>query len=303
MHGAIETLTRRDHLATPQWLNGLVQGQAMYAAPKGTWCLLEVGFEAFEVFLDCHIPGAVYLDTARLEREPYWNILPDAELEAVLLNLGICHDTTVVLYGRNTTAAGRVAHAMLYAGVADVRLLDGGFAAWEAAGLPTEAGDNPPRVPAVHFGTPFPLNPHFMVNTAQAAQLVKRPDGVLASIRTWDEFTGKTSGYCYIKAKGEIPGARWGHAGHSDDMNSMSDFQNHDGTMKPPESIRELWGKAGIRPDLNVAFYCGTGWRASLAFYYAWLMGWDRIAVYDGGWFEWSSGEPSTNETLPSTVK
>jgi thiosulfate/3-mercaptopyruvate sulfurtransferase len=40
---------------------------------------------------------------------------------------------------------------------------------------------------------------------------------------------------------------------------------------------------------MQIAFYCGTGWRASLAFFYAWLMGWQRISVYDGGWLEWSS--------------
>jgi thiosulfate/3-mercaptopyruvate sulfurtransferase len=40
---------------------------------------------------------------------------------------------------------------------------------------------------------------------------------------------------------------------------------------------------------MRIAFYCGTGWRASLAFFYAWLMGWEHISVYDGGWFEWSS--------------
>jgi thiosulfate/3-mercaptopyruvate sulfurtransferase len=39
-------------------------------------------------------------------------------------------------------------------------------------------------------------------------------------------------------------------------------------------------------------FYCGTGWRASLAFFYAWLMNWQRIGVYDGGWCEWS-GDPA----------
>jgi len=43
-----------------------------------------------------------------------------------------------------------------------------------------------------------------------------------------------------------------------------------------------------ITPEKWVAFYCGTGWRASETWFYAYLMGWDRIAVYDGGWFEWS---------------
>jgi 3-mercaptopyruvate sulfurtransferase SseA len=43
-----------------------------------------------------------------------------------------------------------------------------------------------------------------------------------------------------------------------------------------------------------VAFYCGTGWGASETWFYAYLMGWARIAVYDGGWFEWSQ-DPISN--------
>jgi len=77
-----------------------------------------------------------------------------------------------------------------------------------------------------------------------------------------------------------------------DDVNSMSDFHNPDGTMKSPTDICAFWGKAGIHSGRKTAFYCGTGWRASLAFFYAWLMNRERISVYDGGWCEWSS-DPS----------
>jgi 3-mercaptopyruvate sulfurtransferase SseA len=254
-----------------------------------------------DAFLIGHIPGAAYLDTNCLEEEPFWNKVADQELLRILLSLGICHDSTVVLYGRNTTAAARAAHLMLYAGVRDVRMLDGGYAAWQRAALPAETGAGMSHYPtATHFGSPFPGNPHYMVQTPQAKALLQSPGGVLASIRTWDEFTGTTSGYCYIKAKGDIPGARWGRAGEGGDMNSMSDFQQSDGTMKPPQEISEFWTAEGIHSGQSVAFYCGTGWRASLAFYYAWLMGWERIAVYDGGWFEWSS-DPSNPVTQSNT--
>ena len=69
----------------------------------------------------------------------------------------------------------------------------------------------------------------------------------------------------------------------------MSAFQWPDGTMRPAREITRFWQEEAIHPGLQTAFYCGTGWRASVAFYYAWLMGWENISVYDGGWFEWSA--------------
>jgi thiosulfate/3-mercaptopyruvate sulfurtransferase len=98
---------------------------------------------------------------------------------------------------------------------------------------------------------------------------------------------GETSGYSYIAQRGEIAGALWGHAGNDGDVNSMSSFQDAQGCMRPASDIAALWAAAGIHPGMRLAFYCGTGWRASLAFFYAWLMGWQDIGVFDGGWYEW----------------
>lgn len=283
-----QDLARKQQLITPAWLVGLMAGAAVAALPAKNWRLLEVGCGAYDDFLGGHLPGAVYLDTHRLEAGPFWNKVPDDALLQLLLGLGIAHDTTVVVYGRNTTAAARAAHLMLYAGVSDTRLLDGGYAAWLRAGLPCAPGPAPPCKPARGFGAAFPGRPHYLMTTAQAAALLLQPDGALVSIRTRDEFTGKTSGYPYISAKGDIPGARWGRAGDGSDVNNMSAFQWPDGTMRPAQEITRFWQAENIHPGLRTAFYCGTGWRASVAFYYAWLMGWENISVYDGGWFEWS---------------
>ncbi|MCG7586255.1 rhodanese-like domain-containing protein, partial [Photobacterium sp. OFAV2-7] len=58
----------------------------------------------------------------------------------------------------------------------------------------------------------------------------------------------------------------------------------------------------GINESQKVSFYCGTGWRASETFFYAYAMGWEDISVFDGGWFEWS-GDPanpsSTGDVTP----
>jgi thiosulfate/3-mercaptopyruvate sulfurtransferase len=288
-------LPRWQHLVTPAWLAGLVAGAAIAAAPAGAWRLFEAGYGEADAFAAGHIPGAGYLDTAWFEHGPLWNKVPDTALERVLLAHGIRHDVTVILYGRNALAAARIAHPLLYAGVADVRLLDGGFAAWQRAGLPLETG--PPRQAATaaadKFGVPFPVRPDCLFDTGQVRDLIECGHGTLASIRTWAEFTGATSGYDYIAARGEIPGARWGRAGADGDVNSMAAYQHADGRMKPAAAIRAMWHDAGIDAGRLTVFYCGTGWRASLAFFYAWLMGWERIGVYDGGWCEWSLAAPA----------
>lgn len=285
-------LARWRQLPSPAWLARLLAGAPVQAAPAGAWRLFEVGCDSGAAYLAGHIPGAAYIDTNRLERQPLWNKVSDEALLALLLENGIGHDTTVILYGRNSLAAARAAHLMLYAGVADVRLLDGGLDGWLRAGHALQQGAPAPVPPAAVFGAPFPARPDFLIDTAQARELLQQADGALVSIRTWQEHVGATSGYSYIEARGDIPGARWGRAGNDGDVHSMSEYQHADGTMKPPAEISALWRQAGVGPGQRTAFYCGTGWRASLAFFYAWLMAWERISVYDGGWCEWSRVNP-----------
>jgi thiosulfate/3-mercaptopyruvate sulfurtransferase len=297
-------LPRWRQLVPVDWLAALLAGQRVVAEPSSHWLLMEVACDGLDAYLGGHIPGAHYLDTRQFEQLPFWNALPLDALQQVLLHAGIQPDSTVILYGRNMLAAARVAHLLLTAGVADVRLLDGGLAAWCAAGhslvqrLETQcrpcavaalagefyvagAGTSPPAR--------FAARPDYLIHTAQASALRAQPASALVSIRTRAEFMGETSGYSYIAARGEIAGALWGHAGEDGDVNSMRNFQDALGRMKPASEIAALWREAGIHPEMQVAFYCGTGWRASMAFFYAWLMGWERISVYDGGWFEWSS--------------
>ncbi|SIR51504.1 thiosulfate sulfurtransferase [Aeromonas sp. RU39B] len=284
-----ERLARWQQLVYPQWLESLRKGEKIVEAPKGDWKLFEVDWGAPKTFLLGHIPGAGYIDTNAIESEPLWNKVANADLEKFLLGKGIRHDTTVILYGRNTMAAARAAQIMMYAGVEDVRLLDGGFEAWKnqyVRMLPTETGLPKEYAPAKDFGVTIPQHPEYLIDVPGAKKVLAEKDGALVSVRSWPEFTGETSGYSYIKPKGDIPGAKWGHAGV--DANDMSDYHNPDGTMKDASQIVDMWAQWGITPDKQVSFYCGTGWRASEAFYYAWLMDWKRISVYDGGWYEWS---------------
>jgi thiosulfate/3-mercaptopyruvate sulfurtransferase len=283
----LQKMAHFEQLVYPQWLHDLQQKKPLTAAPAGDWKVIEAGWGSPKKYLLSHIPGAGYIDTNEVESEPLWNKVSDGQLKAILARHGVRHDTTVILYGRDVYAAARVAQIMLYAGVKDVRLLDGGWQTWSDSDLPVERGMPPKVEPASDFGAPIPGQPQLMLDMPQARALLHRKDASLVSIRSWPEFIGTTSGYSYIKPKGEIAGARWGHAGS--DSTHMEDFHNPDGTMRTPDDITAMWKSWNISSDQQVSFYCGTGWRASETFMYARAMGWKNVSVYDGGWYEWSA--------------
>ena len=167
------------------------------------------------------------------------------------------------------------------------------------------ARDRPSRAHArsTSFGVTVPLRPEVIVDIEEAKEIIADPAGAaLVSVRTWREHIGDVSGYNYIGPAGRIKGDVWGNCGT--DAYHMQHYRNVDNTMRAYPEIAANWDEAGITPDKWVAFYCGTGWRASETWFYAYLQGWQRIAVYDGGWFEWSQ-DPINNPIeigLPEAV-
>jgi thiosulfate/3-mercaptopyruvate sulfurtransferase len=303
----VERLARHESLVHPAWLRALLAGAETEAQPAGPSLLFHVNFGVPEEYEDGHIPGALYLDTNRIEDPESWNRRTAEELDSTLRALGITTDTTVILYGRDTEghanekwpgrragqiAACRAAVILRYCGVDDVRVLDGGYDHWVQAGGTLETTvRQPTRVPA--FGATIPRRPEVLVDIEEAKAILADRDGAaLVSVRTWREHIGEVSGYNYIGPAGRIAGDVWGNCGT--DAYHMQHYRNVDNTMRPYPEIAANWAAAGITPDKWVAFYCGTGWRAAETWFYAHLMGWPRIAVYDGGWFEWSR-DPLSN--------
>jgi molybdopterin synthase sulfurtransferase len=303
----VEALPNYDKLVHTDWLREVLDGGRPEAAPAGAFLLFHVNFGVPEEYEEGHIPGAMYLDTNRLESPDDWNRRSPEELEQTLCALGITHDTTVILYGRDTEgqanekwpgrragqiAATRAAMILRYCGVDDVRLLDGGYDWWVREGNPLETVVREPA-PVSSFGVQIPLRPEVIVDIDEAKQILADPEhAALVSVRTWNEHIGKVSGYNYINLAGRIAGDVWGNCGS--DAYHMQHYRNVDNTMRAYPEIAAHWDEAGISADKWVAFYCGTGWRASETWFYAYLMGWQRIAVYDGGWFEWSQ-DPINN--------
>jgi molybdopterin synthase sulfurtransferase len=303
----VDRLAHYDALVDVDWLSDLLAGGRPEAAPAGKFLLFHVNFGVPEEYEESHIPGALYLDTNWLEDPADWNRRSPDVLDAALRALGITADTTVIAYGRDTEgaanekwpgrragqiAATRALMILRYAGVDDIRLLDGGFDWWVRAGHPIETTLREPT-PVEAFGVAIPLRPEVIVDIEEAKEIIADPDGAaLVSVRTWREHIGAVSGYNYIGPAGRIKGDVWGNCGS--DAYHMQHYRNVDNTMRAYPEIAANWAEAGITADKWVAFYCGTGWRASETWFYAYLQDWPRIAVYDGGWFEWSQ-DPIAN--------
>lgn len=290
----MSSLPKYEKLVYAGWINELINDENPSTYTNNKYKIIEVSWGEGDDYKKGHIPFAVHLDTNEIEELPLWNSVSDKDIEQWLLKYGIEVDTTVVLYGADTTTSARAASIMMYAGVEDVRVLDGGFSAWVAGGFDVEAIEQEP-VAVESFGATVPVYPEYIINTDEAKKILADDNAELVSIRSWAEYIGETSGYSYIEPKGRISGAVWGHAGS--DAYHMEDFRNIDNTMRNYHEIEKLWEEWSITPDKNISFFCGTGWRASETFFYAYLMGWEKISVYDGGWFEWSKDETNPIET------
>ncbi|WP_439184964.1 rhodanese-like domain-containing protein [Carboxylicivirga taeanensis] len=296
----LHVLERFDKLVHPEWVNRLLKAEEPMLHIGKKVVIIHAHYRNRNAYLSGHIPGAVDMDTCALESTETWNRRSPQELKVALQQHGITSDTLVVLYGKFQhpdnadafpgSAAGqlgamRCAAIMLYAGVKDVRVLNGGFQSWKEAGYEISKRDEP-KQPVLDFGVDIPALPHLFVDMDEARRMLASSNAELVSVRSWAEYLGEVSGYNYIEKKGRIPGSVFGNCGT--DAYHMENYRNPDHTIREAQEIEELWRQANITPNKHLAFYCGTGWRGSEAFFNAWLMGWPNVSIYDGGWFEWS---------------
>ena len=305
----MEKMANYRQLVSPEWVNVLVHGGDPGEYGNDRFLVCHAHYRNRDAYLSGHIPGAIDMDTLVLESPDTWNRRSPGELAVSFEQHGITADTTVVVYGKFMhpdnaddfpgSAAGhigaiRLAFIMMYAGVKDVRVLNGGYRSWENAGFEISREDVVKK-PVPSFGAQIPSRPELAVDTPEAKTMLQAEDADLVCVRSYPEYIGEVSGYNYIRKKGRIPGAVFANCGS--DAYHMENYRNLDHTTREYHEIAEIWNRSGIVPEKHLAFYCGTGWRGSEAWFNALLLGWPRVSVYDGGWFEWSNDPANPYET------
>lgn len=310
-----EPVEQRTVYVTPEWVKSVIDGnQAGYEDAVIAEVTYTGVLDDSESYKKGHVPGAILVgdteveDAEGTEEKPY-NLLTPEEVESYMLSHGITKDTKVILYGEDVSGVGRVAYAYLWAGVEDVKILNGGLKAWEKAGYDLETDVNE-GTKADSFGTTVPAHPEFWVSIEDAKDRLENDDNFkLVSIRSEDEWLGKTSGYNYIERGGEPEGAVWGKGAQT--AFDVADFTDADGVVKDLEGFKKVWEDCDFTLDNHLSFYCGTGWRATVPFLVLYENGYDDISVYDGGWYEWQMksdypvqvGDPASDDCEHTTVK
>jgi thiosulfate/3-mercaptopyruvate sulfurtransferase len=264
-------------LVTPQWLNE--QRSKADVVVLDIRSVIDGG--GAEAYAKAHIPGAIHSDYDkagwRVARNGHpLNVPNQTALEKLIGETGIDEDSHVVVVpaGVGATdfgAAARIYWTLKAAGHPAVSILDGGFAAWQAAGLPVESGKNSPA-PKIFSGK---FNQALL---AELEEVERNPNATLVDARPASQFSGREKA-SLAKAYGHIPGAI--------NIDSASFYDPATNRLRPKEQLAAIASQVPAGP---VVTYCNTAhWAATDWFVLSEILGRPHVRLYAGSMVEWSA--------------
>jgi len=232
-----------------------------------------------EAYTAGHIAGAVHLDL--------WGVsLIDTDaaplkafmwmIEHVLAVHGVDATTPVVVYDEHSgVRAARAFWFLEHFGHPAVRLLDGGFNAWIAEGLPISRDAAPPPK-SDWTGL---RDPRTLATWKDVKAAIGRNDAVILDTRSDAEYEGTL-----VRARrgGAVPGAV--HIEWTKNLAESGEFNSAEG-------LKKMYTDAGVTPDREVITYCHGGYRAANSYLALRLLGYPRLRMYIGSWKEWGDRE------------
>jgi len=246
-----------------------------------------------------HAPGAVHLEWTEFRDA---TVLMSGKLDAdearlaeVFASRGVGSDSWAIVFGDPLTLwgeEGRIAWTLAYLGATRVSIVDGGHAAWVAAGLPVQKG----AVTRARREFVPTLQDQVLARKQDVAVYVdERGDDVwrtvLLDVREPGEFRGAQDAPTYgALRRGHLPTA----------VNiPWRTLLDENGRIKPREELGEILIAKGVRPDAHVVTYCTGGVRSAHTWFVLTMLGYPNVANYAGSWWEWSLDRKLPVETGP----
>jgi thiosulfate/3-mercaptopyruvate sulfurtransferase len=281
-----------DAVVTTTWLAEHL-GEPDLRIVDGSWHMPQARRDPAAEFEQAHLPGAVFFDVDAIADTssglPHMLPSPDAFARAVGA-LGIGDGDRVVVYdSRGVVSAARVWWTFRVFGHDAVAVLDGGLPRWRAEERAVEAGAAKPT-PRRFTSRP---RPELVRDLAQMKANVTTPREQVLDARSRGRFAGTEPEPRAGLRGGHIPGSL---------SLPYDDLYAADGTLEPPQVLREALVSAGLDLRRPVVTTCGSGITASVLALALHRVGRPDVAVYDGSWTEWAARDDTPVETgAPAT--
>lgn len=234
-----------------------------------------------EEYAEAHILGAVFMDWTKdivdLNGVVKAQVAPPDVFRAAMESRAIGNDTAVVVVDHvGGHLATRLWWALRYYGHDDVAVLEGGYAAWNAAGLPLTADTT--EIDIVSRFTPR-VREGLRSDVDEVLQQMRAGSRQIVDARDSATYRGETQ-----------RGRRGGHIPGAHNLPAKS-FVDDRGYWKSPEDILELAREAGVDPSGPVTAYCNGGVTATQLMFGLHRAGLTDLSNYDGSWNEWGERE------------
>jgi len=228
-----------------------------------------------------HIPGSQFFDIDELAdtSSPLPHMLPAPEkFVSRMRKMGIGDGDKVVVYDdAGMYSAPRAWWMFRVMGHDDVAVLDGGLPKWKAEARPVES-DQPPKPQEKHFTAR--MQGDLVRDLDDMRRLCERGGAQIVDARSPERF--------HAIAPEPRPTARAGHIPGSLNL-PYAAVLNPDGTLRTPEQIRQMFEMAHVDVNQPIVTTCGSGVTACILALGLATAGYERVAVYDGSWTEWST--------------
>ncbi len=231
-----------------------------------------------EQYQEGHIPHAIFADLmgdlSAKDNNRHFVMPSPAQFRNAINDLGISNDSQVVIYSKTSSQGWpqRLWWMLYWAGHDNIAVLDGGFSAWQQAGLPVSNK----TIKRIKSNYKLNIRDHVIADRDEVFKAIDDKDTTIIDVLPANNYNGQTSTY-----------KRPGHITSAINIPTQS-LVTETGHYKTNDELKSLFSS---QPKNRIITYCGGGIAASSTAFSLHRLGYKDVAVYIGSLQEWAAND------------